>query len=302
MRRVYGAGNEGGDVDRNANWSEEENSVLVNAYLDMLRRELRDEKYVKADVNRQLQAELGRGRGSIEFKLANVSAVLRELSFPFINGYKPYPNIQASLRDQVRDEILHQNDLNDLAFMRLTRSMPDVSEAATWSEGPAPDAELKSATPGKRVGRWDFVELEAMNRDLGAAGERAVLARERSTLEGVGEHALAARVEHVSQTIGDGLGFDIRSFEPDGTEKLIEVKTTRLSAHWPMVVSRNEVDVSAVEGERYHLYRLHDFRPESIRFYTLRGDLRETCQMTPETYKVMPARAPASAAEDQANR
>lgn len=289
-------------MDRNANWSDEENSVLVNAYLDMLRRELRDEKYVKADVNRQLQAELGRGRGSIEFKLANVSAVLRELSFPFINGYKPYPNIQASLRDQVRDEILRQKDLNDLAFMRLTRSIPDVVEGATWSEGPAPDAELKSTTPGKRVGRWDFVELEAMNRDLGAAGERAVLARERSTLEGVGEYALAARVEHVSQTIGDGLGFDIRSFEPDGTEKLIEVKTTRLSAHWPMMVSRNEVDVSAIEGERYHLYRLHDFRPESIRFYTLRGDLREICQMTPETYKALPARAPALTAEDQASR
>lgn len=283
-------------------WSDEENSVLVNAYFDMLRHELRDERFVKAEVNRRLQAALGRGRGSIEFKLANVSAVLRDMSFPFVNGYKPYPNIQASLRDKVREEILRQNDLNDLAFMRLTKSMPEVSENATWSEGAAPDADLKLNAPGRRVGRWNFVELEAMNRDLGAAGERAVLARERSLLVRIGEHALATRVEHVSQTAGDGLGFDIRSFEPNGAEKLIEVKTTRLGAHWPMLVSRNEVDVSAVEGERYHLYRLHDFRPDSIRFYSLRGDLRTTCQMTAETYKALPARASASAAQDQPSR
>lgn len=287
---------------RNADWSDDENSVLVDAYLDMLRHELRDEKFVKADMNRRLQAELGRGRGSIDFKLMNVSAVLREMSFPFINGYKPYPNIQASLRDHVRGEVLRQRDLNDLAFSRLTQSIPDASQAVMWHEGAAPDADLKSSAPGRRVGRWDFVELEAMNRELGAAGERAVLARERSLLAQAGEHALAASVEHVSQTVGDGLGFDIRSFEVTGTEKLIEVKTTTLGAHWPMVVSRNEVDVSAVEEDRYHLYRIHDFRPESIRFYTLRGDLRTTCQMTPESFKALPSRTYASVGHDHASR
>lgn len=287
---------------RNADWSDDENGILVNAYLEMLRHELRDEKFVKADINRRLQAELGRGRGSIEFKLANVSAVLREMSFPFVNGYKPYPNIQASLRDQVREEVLRQHDLNDLAFTRLTGSTPDVMESVSWSEGAPPDAELKSGAPGRRVGHWDFVELEAMNRTLGAAGERAVLARERSMLESAGEHALAGRVEHVSQTVGDGLGFDIRSFDLQGRERLIEVKTTRLGAHWPMVVSRNEVEVSSVEGERYHLYRLHDFRPESIRFYTLRGDLRTTCQMTPESYKALPSKTYASVGPDHASR
>lgn len=288
---------------RNVDWSDEENSVLVAAYLDMLRHELRDEGFVKAEVNRRLQVELNRGRGSIEFKLANVSAVLREMSFPFVNGYKPYPNIQASLRDRVRKEVLQQQDLTDLAFARLTTPISDASETATWSESTVPDAGLNSSdAPGTRVGQWNFVELEAMNRALGAAGERAVLARERKFLTRAGKDDLAARVEHVSQTIGDGLGFDIRSFDLDGTDKLIEVKTTRLGAHWPMMVSRNEVDVSSAEGDRYHLYRLHDFRPESIRFYTLRGDLRMACDMSPETYKALPAKSAAKMAQDRAHR
>jgi hypothetical protein len=287
----------------NGDWSDEENSILVRAYLDMLRRELRDEAFVKAEVNRRLQAELGRGRGSIEFKLANVSAALREMTFPFINGYKPYPNIQASLRDRVREEILRDQDLTDLAFTRLTRKIPEASDSATWQHSPVPRAELSSpSAPGKRVGRWDFVELESMNRALGAAGERAVLSRERRILTEAGHSSLAGRVEHVSQTVGDGLGFDIRSFNVDGTEKLIEVKTTQLGSHWPMMVSRNEVEVSAAGGEKYFLYRLHDFRPDSIRFYTLQGDLRDTCQMTPESFKALPAHAPASMSEDQVRR
>lgn len=275
---------------RNIDWTDEENSILVRAYLDMLRRELQGEAFVKADVNRQLQKDLGRARGSVEFKLANVSAALRDLSFPFINGYKPYPNIQASLRDRVREEVLRSADLTEVAFDAMTRRMPDVAEGARWIEGAVPNAELPESAPGAHVGRWNFVALEAMNRDLGLAGERAVLLRERQSLRRLGESALADRVDHVSQSVGDGLGFDIRSFDADGTEKLIEVKTTRRGAHWPMFVSRNEVDVSAAEGEKYHLYRLHDFQPEMVRFYTLRGDLRKACQLAPETYKALPAR------------
>jgi Domain of unknown function (DUF3883) len=38
---------------------------------------------------------------------------------------------------------------------------------------------------------------------------------------------LAAKARHVSQIEGDGAGYDIESFEIDGTPKFIEVKTTR---------------------------------------------------------------------------
>ncbi len=272
-------------------WSDEENGILVKAYLDMLRSELQGQPFVKAEVNRQLQTLLPRGKGSIEFKLANVSAVLREMSFPFVNGYKPYPNIQASLRDRVREEILRRQDLTDIAFRHMTSAVPEVLGTATWAEASAPGVGLSQGggRPGRRIGTWDFVELEAMNRDLGAAGERAVVARERASLERAGEHSLAARVEHVSQTVGDGLGFDIRSFEADGQEKLIEVKTTRQGVHWPMLVSRNEVEVSAVEQDRYHLYRLFNFGPEAVSFYTVRGDLSLACDLAPETYKALPS-------------
>ncbi|BAS06695.1 hypothetical protein AHiyo4_01170 [Arthrobacter sp. Hiyo4] len=44
----------------------------------------------------------------------------------------------------------------------------------------------------------------------------------------------------MSKTRGDGLGYDILSFEESGKERLLEVKTTKSRAETPFFVSRNE--------------------------------------------------------------
>lgn len=59
------------------------------------------------------------------------------MSFPFVNGYKPSPSLQASLRDRVREEILRRQDLTDIAFAHVTSSVPDALGAATWAEAAA---------------------------------------------------------------------------------------------------------------------------------------------------------------------
>lgn len=89
--------------------------------------------------------------------------------------------------------------------------------------------------------------------------------------------------------MGDGLGFDIRSFSPAGHEKLIEVKTTRRGLHWPMIVSRNEIQVSHVESEKFHLYRLFDFDTPRVGMYTLRGDISDACHLIPASFEALPS-------------
>lgn len=87
---------------RGTPWSDEENAIITAAYFEMLALETRGETFVKADINRRLQGELPmRGRGSIEFKLQNVSAVLFQAGLPFVSGYVPAKNFQRSLRDPV---------------------------------------------------------------------------------------------------------------------------------------------------------------------------------------------------------
>ena len=90
-----------------------------------------------------------------------------------------------------------------------------------------------------------------------------------------GRKELADRVEHVARTRGDGEGYDISSFDENGREQCIEVKTTTLGAYMPFFVTRNEVDVSFERGDQYHVYRLFNFR-EDPRLFIVRGDIRSS--------------------------
>jgi hypothetical protein len=94
------------------------------------------------------------------------------------------------------------------------------------------------------------------NRSLGEAGEEFITRFEVARLASEGQERLAAKVERVSQTHGDAAGFDILSFESDGRERPVEVKTTRYGKYTPFFLSRNEVQTSDVYTHQYALYRL----------------------------------------------
>src|SRR6476660_1311647 len=87
-------------------WSETEVAATVADYLVMLACELRGEPYNKKEHNRQLQKLLrNRSAPAIEFKHANISAVLIELGFPYIDGYKPRANYQELLKTEVSAQL-----------------------------------------------------------------------------------------------------------------------------------------------------------------------------------------------------
>ena len=126
----------------------------------------------------------------------------------------------------------------------------------------------------------NYLEIEARNRNLGLAGERLVLEFEHERLWRAGKRELANRIEHVSDTRGDGFGFDILSFEADGRDRLIEVKTTRFGEFTPFFVSKNEVNVSKSRENEYQLYRLFKFsaRPK---LFVLPGSLDKSLSLDP---------------------
>ena len=209
-------------------WSPEEVAATVADYLVMLDHELRGEPYNKKDHNRQLQSLLhDRSAGAIEFKHANISAVLVELGFPYIDGYKPRANYQQLLKDEVA---------------------------------------------------INYLERESRNASLGAAGEALALEVEHRRLWDAGHKQLAAKIEHVSRSQGDGLGYDILSFETDGRDRLIEVKTTSFGAMTPFFASKREVAVSDERAQNFCLYRVFKFR-EAPKIFILPGSLRESCEL-----------------------
>ena len=124
-------------------------------------------------------------------------------------------------------------------------------------------------------------------RRLGEAGEALVLDLEREHLHRAGRTDLADEVRWVAQVDGDGAGYDIRSFRPDGSERLIEVKTTNLSIRTPFYITRWEIEVSARHPANYSLYRLHGFNRDP-RIYVLDGSVREVAVLEPRVFLGLP--------------
>ena len=114
--------------------------------------------------------------------------------------------------------------------------------------------------------RFDVADRAERNRFLGRAGEERVLAHERARLTGVGRSDLAKRVRWVSQEDGDGAGYDIASFSPDGRTRLIEVKTTNGWERTPFYISRNELAVAVDRPTEWCLVRLWNFAREPRAF------------------------------------
>lgn len=110
----------------NSLWTDEEFTSVIQAYLTMLRAELNGESYSKAEYNRRLREGplAGRTKGSIEFRMQNISAVLYELKMPWIAGYLPAKHIGSA----TKEKMLKLLPENDIAFLESYVPTPDQQE------------------------------------------------------------------------------------------------------------------------------------------------------------------------------
>jgi hypothetical protein len=134
------------------------------------------------------------------------------------------------------------------------------------------------------VRKFDPVERDLRNRTLGRAGEEFVLEIEKKKLEKVNRPDLLKQVRWVSEDEGDGAGYDILSFDADGRERLIEVKTTNGAARTPFFLSENECQRAAASAESWRLYRVHLFA-QTPRIFTIAPPLNETLNLRPDTWR-----------------
>ena len=274
-------------------WTEAEIEATVATYFQMLRTQELGQTLNKAEHNHRLQSRIpARTRGAIEFKHANISAVLMEVyDAPQLRGYLPRFNYQSDLVIPVGRALAVDRVLDEAALRNVQSAVEtplldsydafvvDVPLRATRKLR-EPRKDWSTVVPIKR----DYLQREAANRSLGLAGEALVLEYEARRLHALGARGLADRVEHVSQTRGDGLGHDILSFETDGRERFIEVKTTAYLAETPFFVSPNEAAFSDAHAEQFHLYRVFDFR-QSPRMFVLPGAVGAHCRLDPVSFR-----------------
>ena len=263
-------------------WANAEIQQTVNAYFTMLRAELSGQPYRKTEFNREVQAATGRSHGAVEFKFANISAVLRDIGLPYVLGYQPRGNYQGALRAEAERFLAR-----DPEIPRLLEEMPapDLPPTVQLVEADPPVMTPPSPSGrGRTTVGVDYLERQTRNRDVGLKGERLVVDHERTWLSAHGRPDLAELVEHVPSTLGDGAGYDVSSFLLDGAPHHIEVKATRGSISAPFFLSAGELRHALEYPGAYSIYRVFDLGPNP-RFYKLTGNMAQILDLTPVSYQ-----------------
>lgn len=274
-------------------WSTKEVEATVADYFRMLELHLVGQKYNKTEHrNRLLPLLNNRTPAAVELKHQNISAILNELGWHFIPGYKPARNYQRLLFQVVADRIRQMPQLDRIAI--TAAESPAVLPSNPNYQLALVDAprltSVKEPTALFELGqdfaayKRDYVGREARNHSLGKAGEEYVVQFERWRLIHGGLTKFADKVEHVSETKGDGLGFDVLSFESSGRERLIEVKTTAFAKETPFFLTHTELGRSRVDADQFFLYRVFEFRQEP-KMFTLHGSVERHCILDPLNYR-----------------
>ncbi len=131
----------------------------------------------------------------------------------------------------------------------------------------------------------DFQARAKEQKDLGDAGENLVKQHEIDFLISINRVKEAERVDIVK----DGNGYDVYSFDENGLEKFIEVKTTTGGEDAPFYLSDHEAAFMRQHPNQYRIYRVYNYSAENNfgEFFELTGDVESQLVLEPIQFRVL---------------
>jgi len=156
-------------VNVGEDWSREEVELIVADYLSMLTMELTGQPFNKTSRRRMLISRLqGRSEGAVEFKHCNISAVMLELGYPYVMGYKPRANFQRKLLIDVVSEAVQRYQLLDAAALSAVSRPAHSAEPVDFSRVRAAPPRPSNAVAEHRAAyhaliKRDYLEQESRN-------------------------------------------------------------------------------------------------------------------------------------------
>lgn len=248
----------------------------------MLNDESAGKPYSKAQHNRSLQKYVDRTKGSIELKHQNISAVLLKLGLPRIAGYLPAANFQKAIIPAIDRYLSHHP---------LALHPEKIVEGLIEQQGlfvHQPPLLLPIAPPKadmeRLIRKFNPVERDFRNRKLGRDGEEMVFHHERQRLQQLDRPDLAKKIRWISEELGDGAGYDILSFDAQGKERLLEVKTTVGADVTPFYITRNELSLASERPDAFRLCRVFGFSSQPGMF-ELTPPLEKLVHLSPLSYE-----------------
>lgn len=163
-------------------------------------------------------------------------------------------------------------------------SLPgNIDFSSVLVDAPKPDSNAQTSTQTSSSKKTDYKQKAEANDTAGRLGEEFALGYERWRLRDHPE--LLEKIRHVSAE-DDTLGYDIESFELDGTPRFVEVKGTLGPIETRFFLSANELRCAEAKGQSYVILRaarLAD-NPECCE---VRCPFDGKIVLKPETYSVV---------------
>lgn len=270
------------------NWTKEEVILIVNDYFDMFRNELDSLPYSKAAHRRKLTHLLPNRAKAIEFKHQNISGVLANMGYPYIKGYKPLFAYQKLLEEEVilyleRDKFFFEKEFKKFVSEKIETLAKRIDFSTIIDKSPSKKI-FKEREPSFLPIKVNYLAKEQNNRNLGEKGEELVVEYEKWRLIDAGKANLADKIEWISKHKGDGAGYDILSKNNNGTDRFIEVKTTKLAKETPIYFSRTEWKFASLKGKDFFLYRVFNF-VEKPQIFISKGHYESFCTIQPQSFK-----------------
>lgn len=270
--------------------TEHEIRAHVRSYFSMLEAELRGRHKRRGSFARSGD------NGNAERACRQVAAILIEEGLPYHSAYRPlarYPQrlraaVESFLRNHPEMLRLMEADVDQAAGMVPDFGGRELDAIASRAPEPGDIPEIGAGgTPGNAISGIDFLAREQRNHSLAWSGELFVLQYELARLREAGAELYADAIEHVSAEQGAGDGYDIHSYDADGRDRYIKVKTTRYRRETPFFVTANEIAMAANHREHFWLYRVFDFR-DVPRLYGINGSLHDRFRLEPIAYRATP--------------
>jgi hypothetical protein len=128
----------------------------------------------------------------------------------------------------------------------------------------------KNSITNKISKKVDYSEQSKKFKRIGDRGEQIVVIEERQILIRKGREDLAEKVNQISK-IDDSIGYDIQSYDIDGKEKYIEVKSTLKPVGFCNIyISANELAI-AKSKDNYYFYFVYDVGDKKPKIWKIKG-------------------------------
>jgi hypothetical protein len=285
-----------GEIDY---WTDEQSEFVCKYYIAQLKKHLLSKEPQKQQVAKNyLMSELGKSSKAVRLKLHHISSILVNSDLPYLESFKPIPRAEIDLIDWNETNVLKKillEEFNEPDFLDFLSSLSAKTEYSTevtkeiQVEQP-PDEDVfehleNADQPSLRIRpKINYVEREIRNTKLGEAGETWVINFERQRLLAEGREDLANKIVWASKDVGDGLGFDIISYNSSGDKVYIEVKTTCLGKFSAFYLTQKEIQTSLKLGVSYYIYRVFDFNKET-KLFTIENSLADSLDLVPTTFR-----------------